>query len=121
MVKRLPAMRETRVRVLGWEDLLEKEMATHSRILTWRISGTEEPGGLQSMAKRSDTTERLHFISFILSATANCCGLTCCITYVFKCGINIFLMYILFYLLFLVTVSIDFPVLQSRAFLCFIY
>ena len=52
MVKRLPAMRETQVRFLGWEDLLEKEMATHSRTLTWRIPGTEEPGGLQSMASQ---------------------------------------------------------------------
>ena len=49
MVKRLPAMRETRVRSLGWEDPLEKEMATHSSILAWRIPQTEEPGGLQSM------------------------------------------------------------------------
>ena len=47
-LKRLPAMRETRVRSLGWEDPLEKEMATHSSILAWRISWTEEPGGLQS-------------------------------------------------------------------------
>jgi len=48
-VKNLPAMRETRVRFLGWEDPLEKEMATHSSILAWRISWTEEPGGLQPM------------------------------------------------------------------------
>ena len=48
MVKHLPAMRETRVRLLGWKDLLEKEMATHSSILAWRIPWTEEPGGLQS-------------------------------------------------------------------------
>ena len=47
-IKRLPAMRETRVRSLGWEDPLEKEMATHSRILAWRIPWTEEPSGLQS-------------------------------------------------------------------------
>ena len=49
MVKNLPAMRETRVRSLGWEDPLEKEMATHSSILAWEILWTEEPGGLQSM------------------------------------------------------------------------
>jgi len=49
MVKNLPAMQETQVRSLCWEDLLEKGMATHSRILVWRILGTEEPGGLQSM------------------------------------------------------------------------
>ena len=46
--KRLPAMWETWVRSLGQEDPLEKEMATHSSILAWRISWTEEPGGLQS-------------------------------------------------------------------------
>ena len=48
MVKGLPAMRETRVRSLGWEDLLEKEMATHSRTLPGKFHGTEEPGRLQS-------------------------------------------------------------------------
>ena len=49
MVKHLPAMRETQVRSLDQEDHLEKEMATHSSVLAWRIPGTEEPGGLQSM------------------------------------------------------------------------
>ena len=49
LVKNLPAVQETRVRFLGWEDLLEKEMATHSSILAWRIPWTEEPGRLQSM------------------------------------------------------------------------
>ena len=44
MLKRLPTMRETWVQSLGWEDLLEKEMATHSSILTWKIPWTEEPG-----------------------------------------------------------------------------
>ena len=48
-VKRVPTMRETRVRSLGWEDPLEKEMATHSRILAWNIPWTEEPGWLLSM------------------------------------------------------------------------
>ena len=47
-LKHLPAMRETQVRSLGREDPLEKEMATHSSILAWRIPWTEEPGGLQS-------------------------------------------------------------------------
>ena len=47
-LKRLPAMRETWVRSLGREDPLEKEMATHSTILAWRIPWMEEPGGLQS-------------------------------------------------------------------------
>ena len=48
MVKNLPAMQETGVRSLGRENPLEKEMATYSSILAWRISWTEEPGGLQS-------------------------------------------------------------------------
>ena len=46
MVKNLPAMQETQVPSLTWEDALEKEMATHSSILAWRISWTEESGGL---------------------------------------------------------------------------
>ena len=45
-LKQLPAMRETWVQSLGWEDPLEKEMATHSSILAWRIQWMEEPGGL---------------------------------------------------------------------------
>ena len=49
MVKRLPTMRETWVKSLGQEDLLEQEMATHSNILAFKIPWTEEPGGLQSM------------------------------------------------------------------------
>ena len=49
MVKRLPAIQETWVRSLGWEDPLEKEMATHSSTLAWKIPRTEEPGRLQSM------------------------------------------------------------------------
>ena len=61
-LKRLPAMRETQVRSLGREDPLEKEVATHSSILAWRIPQTEELGGLQSTGrKESDTTEELHF------------------------------------------------------------
>ena len=51
-VKNLPAVQETQVRSLGWEDPLEKEMATHSSILAWKISWTEEPGGLQSMGSQ---------------------------------------------------------------------
>ena len=54
MVKCLPTMRETRVQALGWEDL-EKEMATHSNILAWKIPWMEEPGGLQSMGSQSWT------------------------------------------------------------------
>ena len=46
-VKRLPVVRETQIRSLGWEDPLVKEMATHSSTLAWKIPWTEEPGGLQ--------------------------------------------------------------------------
>ena len=66
-LKHLPAMWETWVQSLGREDPLEKEMATHSSILAWRIPWTEELGGLQSTGcKESDTIERLHFPSFEL-------------------------------------------------------
>ena len=51
-VKNLPAMQETWVPSLGWEDPMEKEMATHSNILAWKIPWTEEPGGLQSMGSQ---------------------------------------------------------------------
>ena len=51
-IKRLPTMRETRVCSLGSEDPLEKEVATHSSVLAWRISWTEDPGGLQSMGSQ---------------------------------------------------------------------
>ena len=62
-VKRLSTMRETQVRSLGGEDLLEKEIATHSSILAWEIPWTEEPWGPPDSSwgcKESDTTERLH-------------------------------------------------------------
>ena len=49
MVKRLPAMHETGVRFLGWEDPLEKEMAIHSSTIAWKIPWIEEPGRPQSM------------------------------------------------------------------------
>ena len=59
--KTLPAIWETWLLSLGWEDLLEKGMATHSSVLAWRIPGTEDPGGLQSMEsqKESDMIEHL--------------------------------------------------------------
>ena len=63
-VKNLPAVQETRVRSLGWEDPLEKEMAIHSSILAWRIPWTEEPGGLESMGPqrvRNDWAKHFHF------------------------------------------------------------
>ena len=52
MPKRLPTMRETQIQSLGREDPLEKEMATHSSILAWKIPWTEEPGRLQSMGSQ---------------------------------------------------------------------
>ena len=52
MVKNLPALQETRVQFLGQKDPLEREMATHSSILAWKIPWTEEPGGLQSTGSR---------------------------------------------------------------------
>ena len=52
LVKLLPAVQESRVQSLGWEDPLEKEMATHSSILAWKISQTEEPGVLRSMGSQ---------------------------------------------------------------------
>ena len=58
MVKCVPAMWETWVQSLGWEDRLEKEMATHSSILAWKVPQMEEPGRLQSMGlQESDTIE----------------------------------------------------------------
>ena len=62
MIKCLPAMWETWVRSLGWEDSLEKEMATHSSILAWRIPWRRSLVGYSPCGrKESDTTERLHF------------------------------------------------------------
>ena len=52
-VKRLSTIWETRVRALGWEDPLEKEMAIHSSTIAWKIPWTEEPGRLQSMGSQS--------------------------------------------------------------------
>ena len=63
MVKCLHTMQETHVQSLGWEDLLEKEMATHSSILAWKIPWMEEPGRLHTVhggRKEPDTTERIH-------------------------------------------------------------
>ena len=58
LLKNPPAMRETWIQSLGWEDPLEKDMATYSSTLAWKIPWTEEPGKLQSMgSQESDTTE----------------------------------------------------------------
>ena len=67
MVERLPAVWKTWVRSLGWEDTLEKEMATHSSILAWKIPWTEEPGRLQSMVAKSWT--RLSNFTFTFTFT----------------------------------------------------
>ena len=66
-VKNLPATQETRVRSLGREDLLEKEMATHSSILAWRIPWTEEPGELQSMGLQRVEHDRVTILLFIIT------------------------------------------------------
>ena len=60
-LKHLPAMQETPVRFLGWEDPLEREMATHSNILAWEIPWTEEPSTLYSLRGRKelDMTEAI--------------------------------------------------------------
>ena len=80
MVKRLPAMQETWVWSLGWEDPLEKEMATHSSILGWKIShGWSLVGYSPWGCKESDTTERLHFtkVSQSVSSVAQLCPTLC--------------------------------------------
>ena len=64
MVKCLPAMPETRVRSLGWEDPLEKEMATHSSILAWELPWMEEPGELPSMDRVVNSRRRLSDFTF---------------------------------------------------------
>ena len=77
MVKHLPAVQETWLWSLGWEDSLEKEMATHSSVLAWRIPWTEEPGGLQSMEpQRVDTTKWLTHTQAVLSLF--CVGVRVC-------------------------------------------
>ena len=60
-VKRLPTMWKTWVQSMGWEDPLEKEMATHSSILAWKIPWTEEPGRLQSMGSQRVRTQLSNF------------------------------------------------------------
>ena len=66
-VKSLPAMQETWVQSMGWSDPWEESMATHSSTLTWRISWTEESGGLQSTESQSGMTERLTLITYLLT------------------------------------------------------
>ena len=65
-VKNLPAMQETWVQSLDWKDPLEEGMATHSSILAWRMTWTNEPGGLQSWGhNKSDMTEQLSTAHFM--------------------------------------------------------
>ena len=66
MVKNPPAMQESWIGSLVWEDPLEEGMATHSSILAWRIPWTEEPGGLQSMGSQSQTRLSTYFYSSFL-------------------------------------------------------
>ena len=76
-LKRLPGMQETWVRSLGREDPLEKEMATHSSTLAWRIPWTEEPGGLQSTGSQRVghdwTTSLTHSLMHLYSVPLNLC------------------------------------------------
>ena len=77
-IKHLPAKQEARVQSLGWEDPLEKEMATHSSILAWRIPWTKEPGRLQSTgSQRVDMTERLHTHTQFIDIQFNSCAQLC--------------------------------------------
>ena len=72
MVERLPAVWKTWVRSLGWEDTLEKEMATHSSILAWKIPWTEEPGRLQSMVAKSWTRLSNFTFTFTIDDSLRC-------------------------------------------------
>ena len=83
MVKCLPTMPETRVRSLGQEDPLEKEMATHSSTLAWRIPWMEEPGRLQSMGLQRVRHNWVTSLSFFLSYTV--CKSVTCIANTFNC------------------------------------
>ena len=67
MVKRLSTMQETRVRSLGWEDPLEKEMAIHFSTIAWKIPRTEEPGRLQSMGSQKVGHDLRTSLSLIVS------------------------------------------------------
>ena len=72
MVENMPVVQEIWVQSLSWEDPLEKEMATHSSILAWRIPQTEEPGGLQSMGSQSQTQLLLYLVIFSGILIKNC-------------------------------------------------
>ena len=70
-IKHLPTMQETWVQSLGWEDALEKEMATHSSILAWNIPWTEEPGRLQSTGSQRVRHDRVASLSFLFFPILN--------------------------------------------------
>ena len=72
MVKHLPTMQETRVQSLDREDLLEKEMATHSTVLAWKISGTGEPGRLPSMGSHRDGQDWSHLAAAAAMLAKQC-------------------------------------------------
>ena len=75
MVRNVPAVRETWVPSLGWEDPLEKGMSTHSSIIAWEIPVTEEPGGLQSMGSQSDAPEQLTLWLFFFPLSSSIVGM----------------------------------------------
>ena len=77
MVKRLPAMRETRVRFLGREDPLEKEMAIHSSTLAWKIPWMEEPGRLRSMGPTKSRTQLSDFTFTLQFEVLDMLGFQC--------------------------------------------
>ena len=82
MVKNFPAVQETQVHSLGWKVPLEKEMATHSGNLAWKIPWTEEPGGLQSMeSQRVRHTERL-------SRSCSCLCMFACVCIHIYCNVK---------------------------------
>ena len=74
MVKRLPAMQETWIQSQGWKDLPEKEMATHSSTLAWKIPWMEEPGRLQSMGLQRDITllTKIHLVKAMAFPVVMC-------------------------------------------------
>ena len=87
-VKSLFTMRETWVQSLGWEDPLEKEMATHSSILAWRILWTEEPGGLQSMGSQRVGHDWVTntFTLWLYQVLVVTCGIFSCIIQTLSCS-----------------------------------
>ena len=65
MIKNLPAVQKMQIRSLGQEDSLEKETATHSSVLAWKIPRTEEPGGLQSTKSRAQLSDRNYHVTVL--------------------------------------------------------